>query len=90
MKSHRGCTIAATGRSNGAHTSQFEQHLRAILGLSLGDPSLVAGGATMENLIGADVDRWAEHVAEPGAHLHLYNKGEARPGRKMGHVTRVT
>ena len=73
----------------GAHTSQFEQHLRAILGLPLGDPSLVSAGATMENLIGADVDRWADYVAEPGAHLHLYGKGEARPGRKMGHVTRL-
>jgi len=72
----------------GAHTSQFEQHLRAILGLPLGDPSLVAGGATMENLIGPDVERWANIVAEPGARLHLYGKGEARPGRKMGHVTR--
>jgi 5-(carboxyamino)imidazole ribonucleotide synthase len=73
----------------GARTSQFEQHLRAILGLPLGDPSLVATGATMENLIGPDVERWAEFIAESGAHLHLYNKGEARPGRKMGHVTRV-
>ena len=42
----------------------------------------------MDNLIGADVDRWPELVAEPGAHVHLYGKGEARPGRKMGHVTR--
>ncbi|RIX26866.1 5-(carboxyamino)imidazole ribonucleotide synthase [Sphingomonas edaphi] len=73
----------------GARTSQFEQHLRAILGLPLGDPGLVASGATMENLIGRDVDGWAELVAEPGAALHLYNKGEARPGRKMGHVTRL-
>ena len=73
----------------GAHCSQFEQHLRAILGLPLGDPSLVADGATMENLIGADVDRWPELVAEPGAFLHLYGKGDARPGRKMGHVTRL-
>ena len=73
----------------GAQTSQFEQHLRAILGLPLGDPSLVSAGATMENLIGADVDRWAEYVGEPGVHLHLYDKGEARPGRKMGHVTRL-
>jgi len=73
----------------GAQTSQFEQHLRAILGLPLGDPSLVSAGAKMENLIGADVDRWADFVAEPGAHLHLYGKGEARPGRKMGHVTRL-
>ncbi|HEU0311329.1 MAG TPA: 5-(carboxyamino)imidazole ribonucleotide synthase [Sphingomicrobium sp.] len=74
----------------GARTSQFEQHLRAILGLPLGDPSLVAKGATMENLIGPDVERWAELVAEPGAFLHLYGKGEARPGRKMGHVTRLS
>ena len=73
----------------GAHTSQFEQHLRAILGLPLGDTGLVAKAATMENLIGPDVDRWGEIVAEPGAALHLYNKGEARPGRKMGHITRV-
>jgi 5-(carboxyamino)imidazole ribonucleotide synthase len=43
----------------------------------------------MENLIGADVERWADFIAEPGAALHLYNKGEARPGRKMGHVTRL-
>ena len=48
------------------------------------------GGATMENLIGSDVEAWLEFVTEPGAHLHLYNKGEARPGRKMGHVTRLT
>ena len=73
----------------GAHTSQFEQHLRAILGLPLGDPSLVSVGATMENLIGSDVERWSAIVAEPEACLHLYNKGEARPGRKMGHVTRL-
>lgn len=73
----------------GAHCSQFEQHLRAILGLPLGDPSLVADGATMENLIGSDVERWPELVAEPGAFLHLYGKGEARAGRKMGHMTRL-
>ena len=41
----------------------------------------------MDNLIGDEVERWPELVAEPGAHLHLYGKGEARPGRKMGHVT---
>lgn len=73
----------------GARTSQFEQHLRCILGLPLGDVSLVSAGATMDNLIGADVDDWADYVAEPGAFLHLYGKGEARPGRKMGHVTRL-
>jgi 5-(carboxyamino)imidazole ribonucleotide synthase len=73
----------------GAHTSQFEQHLRAILGLPLGDPSLVAAEAEMENLIGPEIGRWAELMAEPGADVHLYGKGEARPGRKMGHVTRL-
>ena len=39
--------------------------------------------------IGDEVNRWPELIAEEGAHLHLYGKGEARPGRKMGHVTRV-
>ncbi|MBA3667855.1 MAG: 5-(carboxyamino)imidazole ribonucleotide synthase [Sphingomonas sp.] len=73
----------------GAHTSQFEQHLRAILGLPLGDSGLVAAGATMDNLIGSDAERWPELLAEPGACLHLYGKGEARAGRKMGHVTRL-
>jgi 5-(carboxyamino)imidazole ribonucleotide synthase len=73
----------------GAHTSQFEQHLRAILNLPLGDASLVVREAVMENLIGPEIDRWAEILAEARAHLHLYGKGEARPGRKMGHVTRL-
>jgi len=73
----------------GARTSQFEQHIRAIVGLPLGDPSLVTAGATMENLIGSDVDEWPRIVADPDASLHLYGKGEARPGRKMGHVTRL-
>ncbi len=73
----------------GALTSQFEQHVRAICGLPLGDPALTAEGAEMENLIGSDVERWAGLVAEDGAALHLYNKGQARPGRKMGHVTRL-
>ena len=73
----------------GAATSQFEQHVRAICGLPLGSPALVAGGAVMDNLIGADVERWPEIIAEPGANLHLYNKCEARAGRKMGHVTRL-
>ena len=44
----------------------------------------------MDNLIGDDVDRWPEILADPAAHLHIYGKGEARPGRKMGHVTRVS
>jgi 5-(carboxyamino)imidazole ribonucleotide synthase len=74
----------------GAVTSQFEQHIRAICGLPPGSTDLVTAGASMENLIGVDVNRWPELVAEAGAHVHIYGKGEARPGRKMGHVTRVT
>ncbi|MEO6199345.1 MAG: 5-(carboxyamino)imidazole ribonucleotide synthase [Sphingomicrobium sp.] len=74
----------------GAATSQFEQHVRAICGLPLGATALTTAGASMDNLIGDDIDRWPRLIAEPGAHLHLYGKGEARPGRKMGHVTRLT
>jgi 5-(carboxyamino)imidazole ribonucleotide synthase len=73
----------------GAVTSQFEQHIRAICDLPPGSTALVGSGATMDNLIGRDLDRWPELVAEEDAHLHIYGKGEARPGRKMGHVTRV-
>ena len=73
----------------GAVTSQFEQHIRAICGLPPGVTGLTRGHAVMENLIGTDVDRWPDLVAERGAHVHIYGKGEARPGRKMGHVTRV-
>lgn len=74
----------------GSVTSQFEQHVRAICGLPLGPRDRTGTRVTMENLIGRDVERWPQLVAEQGAHVHLYNKGEARPGRKMGHVTRVT
>ncbi len=73
----------------GAETSQFENHIRAICGLPLGSTALTGVRAEMENLIGEDAGRWEELLAEPGAHLHLYGKHEARPGRKMGHVTRV-
>jgi 5-(carboxyamino)imidazole ribonucleotide synthase len=73
----------------GAVTSQFEQHIRAICGLPPGLTGLMRGGATMENLIGPDIERWPELLKERGAHVHIYGKGEARPGRKMGHVTRV-
>ena len=73
----------------GAVTSQFENHIRAICGLPLGDTRLVTGAASMQNLIGAEADAWPALIAEPGAHLHLYGKAEARPGRKMGHVTRL-
>ncbi|WP_027174095.1 5-(carboxyamino)imidazole ribonucleotide synthase [Methylobacterium sp. 10] len=74
----------------GAVTSQFAQHVRAVCGWPLGDASRVAGASVeMRNLIGDDIDAWPALLAEPGAHLHLYGKGDARPGRKMGHVTRV-
>ena len=73
----------------GAITSQFENHIRAICGLPLGGTELTAAGVVMENLIGEEADRWPQILADPAAHLHLYGKGEARPGRKMGHVTRL-
>ena len=73
----------------GAFTSQFENHIRAICGLPLGDTALVTAGVAMTNLIGDDVADWPAVMAEPSAHVHLYGKGEARPGRKMGHVTRL-
>lgn len=73
----------------GATTSQFENHIRAICGLPLGATGLVAPRVTMRNLIGDDADDWLEILADPAARLHLYGKGEARPGRKMGHVTRL-
>ena len=71
----------------GADCSQFENHIRAICGLPLGFTALTGAGVEMENLIGPD--GWGDALTEPGAHLHLYGKGAARPGRKMGHVTRV-
>ncbi|WP_375391410.1 5-(carboxyamino)imidazole ribonucleotide synthase [uncultured Sphingomonas sp.] len=71
----------------GAACSQFENHVRAICGLPLGATALTGAGVTMANLIGDDP--FAAALAEPGAHVHLYGKGAARPGRKMGHVTRV-
>jgi len=68
--------------------SQFENHVRAICGWPLGDVGRHSDAA-MTNLIGADADDWARLAAEPGTAVHLYGKAEARPGRKMGHVTRV-
>jgi 5-(carboxyamino)imidazole ribonucleotide synthase len=72
----------------GAQTSQFENHIRAICGLPLGSTALTKSGAEMTNLIGEDAHRWPELLAEAGAHLHLYGKA-VRAGRKMGHVTRL-
>ncbi len=70
-------------------TSQFEQHIRAVCGLPLGSVA-ATGRAVMDNLIGGAVNDWAAILADPEARLHLYDKGDARPGRKMGHVTRVS
>src|ERR1700733_13765278 len=77
----------------GARTSQFEQHLRAVLGLPLGAPVLAARHAVMVNILGgADPDLYSRlvHVMadHPGVKVHLYGK-EVRPGRKVGHVTAV-
>ena len=69
--------------------SQFEQLVRAVCGLPLGAPAPFAD-AVMDNLLGAEIDAWPELLAEPGARVHLYGKREIRPGRKLGHVTRLT
>jgi len=73
---------------DGAATSQFEQHIRAVCGWPLGSTRR-HGRVEMRNLIGAQANGWAALLAEPGACLHLYGKHEARAGRKMGHVTRI-
>jgi 5-(carboxyamino)imidazole ribonucleotide synthase len=68
----------------GAQTSQFENHIRAVCGLPLGDTS-ARGHCAMINLIGTLPDT-QRVLATPGAHLHLYGK-EPKPGRKIGHIT---
>lgn len=73
----------------GALTSQFENHVRAICGLPLGDCGLATRGAVMDNLIGDAARDWARILSDPANHLHLYGKAAVRPGRKMGHVTRL-
>jgi len=73
---------------DGAQTSQFEQHVRAIAGWPLGTATR-RGEIEMHNLIGEDADEWRDILAQPDLSLHLYGKLEKRPGRKMGHVTRV-
>ena len=76
----------------GAATSQFEQHIRAICGLGLGSPG-AHGAAAMVNLLGIGVKREArllgvaEALADPAAHLHLYDKRRVFERRKMGHLT---
>ncbi len=70
----------------GAPTSQFEQHIRAICGWALGDTT-AHRPCEMINLLGDDWNQWQEYAKQPEAHVHLYGKTESRPGRKMGHVT---
>lgn len=69
-------------------TDQFEQLVRAVMGLPLGATDALYP-AEMTNLIGDEAADWATILADPNAKLHLYGKSEARPGRKMGHVTRL-
>ena len=74
---------------DGATVSQFEQHIRAVAGWPLAKPIRLGRRVEMINLIGAEVNEAAHWLTVPGASLHLYGKKDARPGRKMGHVTRV-
>ncbi len=75
---------------DGAVTSQFEQHLRAVLDLPLGDPSPRAPWSVMANVLGSSLERLTDALpavaADPGVRVHLYGK-DIRPGRKLGHVT---
>ena len=72
----------------GAETSQFEQHVRAVCGWPLG-PTDRLGAIEMRNLLGDAIASFPQLLADPGAHPHHYGKGRPRPGRKMGHVTYV-
>ncbi|MCT4371490.1 5-(carboxyamino)imidazole ribonucleotide synthase [Yangia mangrovi] len=73
---------------NGCSIDQFEQHIRAVAGLPLGDGARHSD-VQMENLIGDDMDRVPELLREADTALHLYGKAEAKAGRKMGHVNRI-
>lgn len=68
--------------------SQFENHIRAVAGWPLGDPARHSN-TQMENLIGEDVRAWHDWLCAPDVLVNLYGKQEIRPGRKMGHVTRI-
>jgi 5-(carboxyamino)imidazole ribonucleotide synthase len=74
---------------DGATVSQFEQHIRAVAGWPLAKPARLGRRVEMVNLIGAEIDDAARWLTVPGASVHIYGKGDARAGRKMGHVTRV-
>ena len=75
-----------------SHTSQYQQHVRAICGLPLGSTEMKCGAAAMVNLLGdlwpdSGVPAWNSVLMMPEAQLHLYGKSSAKPGRKMGHLT---
>ena len=73
---------------DGASVCQFEQHIRAIAGWPLAKP-IRHGRVRMTNLIGDDINQVEHWLPIPGATVHIYGKGAARPGRKMGHVTEL-
>ena len=74
---------------DGCEVDQFEQHIRAVAGWPLG-PTTALAHVEMTNLLGAEADDWAKLAAEQDARLWLYGKGDARDGRKMGHVNRLS
>jgi 5-(carboxyamino)imidazole ribonucleotide synthase len=74
---------------DGCEVDQFEQHIRAVAGWPLG-PTTALARVEMDNLLGEEIDAWPVLAAEANARLWHYGKGEARPGRKMGHVNRLS
>lgn len=74
---------------NGCTVDQFEQHIRAVVGWPLGEGQRYAD-VVMENLIGDDIARLPELAQEKHCAIHMYGKADAKPGRKMGHVNRIT
>jgi 5-(carboxyamino)imidazole ribonucleotide synthase len=74
---------------NACAVSQFEQHIRAIAGWPLGSTRRHSN-VVMTNLLGDDANTWAALAQEPGTAIHLYGKAEAREGRKMGHINRLS
>ena len=86
---HMGASLATGHYEDGAVTCQFEQAIRAATGHRLGDARRLID-CEMTNLIGADVLEVPQLLEEAGLRMHLYGKTDIRPGRKMGHVNRVT
>ncbi|MBX9642476.1 MAG: 5-(carboxyamino)imidazole ribonucleotide synthase, partial [Novosphingobium sp.] len=67
-----------------------ENHIRAICVQPLVDTRFAATAVEMRNIVGEAAEDWSGILSDPANHLHLYGKAAARPGRKMGHVTRLT